>query len=179
MLQYPLCSELAIQYVEDNIKHLTTTTQKFREYYDTWDEQLEYFKRKQQDTRNTDVNLVDSLAKWTNDMYSDGLSGLKALYDAEQYEHPPAGSQASFYTTRGGKQYDMTFAVRVVRRMFLRVRPGLQASISGLEGQALLERMEDLLAVPYTPEISCFLNTNCTHEKLEALLLDLQRVCSN
>ena len=50
-----------------------------------------------------------------------------------------------FPFTHHKRQYDMTFAVRVVRRMFLQVGPDLQASIAGLNERDLLPKMEALL----------------------------------
>lgn len=144
MIVYPKCSELVIQYVAVNIKPLCMTTAQFRDYFDVWDEQLEYYyHERQKDVHGRDVNLVAFFASWCEDMYSDGLGGLKVLYDAEQYERPRVGSQFAFGVTYGKRQYDMTFAVRVVRRMFLRVRPDLQASIAGLKDRDLLQKMED------------------------------------
>lgn len=142
MIVYPKCSELVIEYVAANIKPLCMTTAQFRDYFDVWEEQLENYQQ-QQDMWGKDVNLVAFFARWCEDMYSDGLHGLQVLYDAEQYERPRAISQFAFPFTYGGRQYDMTFAVHVVRRMFLRVRPDLQASIAGLENRDLLQKMED------------------------------------
>jgi hypothetical protein len=144
MIVYPNCSELLIQYVADNIKPLCMTTAEFRDLFDVWEEQLECYRRQENDY-GKDVNLVSVFARWTDDMYGDGLSGLKALYDAEQYERPRYDSQLMFPFTYGKLQYDMTFAVRVVRTMFLQVRPDLQASIAGLEDRDLLPKMEALL----------------------------------
>jgi hypothetical protein len=120
------------------------TTAKFRDYFDVWDEQLEYHTQ-QTEMWGKDVNLVSFFARWTDDMYRNGLLGLKALYDAEEYERPSADSQFIFPFTHHKRQYDMTFAVRVVRRMFLQVRPDLQASIAGLNERDLLPKMEALL----------------------------------
>jgi hypothetical protein len=144
MIVYPNCSELLIQYVADNIKPLCMTTAEFRDFFDVWEEQMECYTR-QEDDYGKDVNLVSFLARWTDDMYRNGLSGLKALYDAEQYERPRYDSQFIFPFTYGKRQYDMTFAVRVLRRMFLQVRPDLQASIAGLNERDLLPKMEALL----------------------------------
>ena len=162
MIVYPKCSELLMQYVAANIEPLCKTTEKFREYFDVWNEQLEYYQQ-QQDMWGKDVNLVAFFARWCEDMYSDGLHGLKVLYDAEQYERPRAISQFAFPFTYGGHQYDMTFAVRVVRTMLLRVRPDLQASISGLKDRDLLQKMEDSLG----PDAH-------STTRLRALLLELQ-----
>ena len=143
MIVYPNCSKFLIQYVAVNIKPLCRT-EKFRDYFDVWEEQLAYHTQ-QTDMWGKDVNLVSFFARWTDDMYRDGLPGLKALYDAEQYERPRYDSQLMFPFTYGKLQYDMTFAVRVVRTMFLQVRPDLQASIAGLEDRDLLPKMEALL----------------------------------
>jgi hypothetical protein len=120
------------------------TTSQFRDYFNIWEEQLEDHAQ-QTDVYGKDVNLMSFFARWTEHMYGDGLPGLKALYDAEQYERPSAKSQFIFSFTYYKRQYDMTFAVRAVRRMFLQVRPDLQASIAGLEDRDLLPKMEDLL----------------------------------
>ena len=143
MRVYPNCSELLIQYVADNIEPLCRT-EKDRDYLHAWEDYLENYTQ-QTDDYGKDVNLVSFFARWTDQMRDDDFSGLQALYDAEQYERPISDTLFMLPFTYAKQKFDMTFAVRVVRTQFLRVRPDLQSSIAGLEDRDLLPKMEALL----------------------------------
>jgi hypothetical protein len=88
--------------------------------------------------------MIQRFAVVIQNLYLDSLPGLTPLFRNENFtpneEDGHLGSGA-FKTIVGRNEYDMTYAVRVVRTEFLRMRPDARQQLRGLEGEPLLLRI--------------------------------------
>jgi hypothetical protein len=142
-----LIGTLLIQFAKEHIEPLITSPH-FRDEYEVWEELVDLFNDAHfahtKNANNTPPNMIQRFAVVTQNLYLDSLPGLTQLFRNEDFtpnaENGHSGSGA-FKTIFGGKEYDMTYAVRVVRTEFLRMRPAARQQLRGLEGEPLLLRI--------------------------------------
>ncbi len=90
------------------------------------------------------VQQIKRFAVVIQNLYLDSLPGLTQLFRNEDFtpneKNGHIGS-GTFETIFGGVKYDMTYAARVVRTQFLRMRPDARQQLRGLAGEPLLLRI--------------------------------------